>query len=126
MKRLLQTILATAVLATGVMAVALPAQPAFAQTCTDAKDCVTKGANNVRTGASRSLPETIQQITNVLLFLLGAISVIMLVVGGFKFVTSGGSPEQVKSAKNTIMYSIVGVVVAIVAYAVVDWVIRQL
>lgn len=118
--------MATAVLSAGVMAVALPAQPAYAQTCTGGKDCVTKGANNVQTGSSKTLPENIEQVTNLLLFLLGAVAVIMLVIGGFKFVTSNGSAEQVKSAKNTVMYAIVGLVVAIVAYAVVRWVVAQL
>lgn len=126
MKRLLQTILASAVLVVGIVAVAMPAAPALAKQCTGGKDCVTKGADNVNTGATKALPDTIQQVTDLLLFILGAVSVIMLVVGGFKFVTSNGSPEQVKSAKNTIMYAIVGIVVALVAYAAVKWVIAQL
>ena len=126
MKRLLQKLMAAAILVVGVAAFTLPAQPALAASCTGGKDCVTKGAGNVETGATRSLPESIQQVTNVLLFLLGAVAVIMLVIGGFKYVVSNGNAEQVKSAKNTIMYAIIGLVVAIVAYAAVDWVVKQL
>ncbi len=62
-------------------------------------------------------------ITNVLLFLIGAISVIMLIVGGIRYVVSGGDSSAVQGAKNTILYAIVGVVVAILAYAVVNFVI---
>lgn len=62
-------------------------------------------------------------ITNVLLFLIGAISVIMLIVGGIRYVVSGGDSSAVAAAKNTILYAIVGVVVAILAYAVVNFVI---
>lgn len=62
-------------------------------------------------------------ITNVLLFLIGAISVIMLIVGGIRYVVSGGDSTAVQNAKNTILYAIVGVVVAILAYAVVNFVI---
>lgn len=62
-------------------------------------------------------------ITNVLLFLIGAISVIMLIVGGIRYVVSGGDSTAVTNAKNTILYAIVGVVVAILAYAVVNFVI---
>lgn len=62
-------------------------------------------------------------ITNVLLFLIGAISVIMLIVGGIRYVVSGGDSSAVQNAKNTILYAIVGVVVAILAYAVVNFVI---
>ena len=62
-------------------------------------------------------------ITNVLLFLIGAISVIMLIVGGIRYVVSGGDSTAVQNAKNTILYAIVGVVVAILAFAVVNFVI---
>ncbi len=62
-------------------------------------------------------------ITNVLLFIIGAISVIMLVVGGIRYTVSGGDSNQVQGAKNTILYAIVGIIVAILAYAVVNFVI---
>lgn len=64
-------------------------------------------------------------VTNVLLFLIGAISVIMLIVGGIRYVVSGGDSTAVQNAKNTILYAIVGVVVAILAYAVVNFVITS-
>ena len=62
-------------------------------------------------------------ITNVLLFLIGAIAVIMLIIGGIRYTTSNGDQSNVKAAKDTILYAIVGIVVAILAYAVVNWVI---
>ena len=58
-----------------------------------------------------------------MLFLIGAISVIMLIIGGIRYVVSGGESSAVQSAKNTILYAIVGVVIAILAYAVVNFVI---
>jgi len=64
-------------------------------------------------------------ITNVLLFIIGAISVIMLIIGGIRYVVSGGDSGAVTSAKNTILYAIVGIVVAILAYAVVNFVITS-
>ena len=64
-------------------------------------------------------------VTNVLLFIIGAVSVIMLIIGGFRYVTSQGDQTQVQSAKNTILYSIVGIVVAILAYAAVNFVISS-
>lgn len=67
-----------------------------------------------------------KNVVNILLFLVGAISVIMLIFGGIKYVTSGGSQEQVTSAKNTIMYAIIGIIVALLAYAVVSFVIDGL
>jgi hypothetical protein len=62
-------------------------------------------------------------ITNVLLFLVGAISVLMIIFGGFRYVVSGGNATSVSAAKNTILYAVVGIIVAIVAYAVVNFVI---
>ncbi|HSX41092.1 MAG TPA: hypothetical protein VLF21_00435 [Candidatus Saccharimonadales bacterium] len=61
-------------------------------------------------------------ISNVLIFLVGAISVIMLILGGLRYVTSTGDAGRVKQAKDTILYSIVGLVVAILAYAIVNFV----
>jgi len=66
------------------------------------------------------------RVTNVLLFLVGAISVIMLIIGGIRYVISGGDQAQVTSAKNTILYAIVGIVVAFLAYAAVNFVTQAL
>ena len=48
---------------------------------------------------------------------------IMLIIGGFRYVVSQGDQQQVQSAKNTILYAVVGIVVAILAYAAVNFVI---
>jgi hypothetical protein len=62
-------------------------------------------------------------ISNVMLFLVGAVSVIMVVVGGLRYVISGGNSASVGAAKNTILYAIVGLVIALLAYAIVNFVI---
>ncbi|HET7629904.1 MAG TPA: pilin [Candidatus Saccharimonadales bacterium] len=67
-----------------------------------------------------------RQITNILLFLVGAIAVIMLIVGGIRYIVSAGDQTQVTAAKNTILYAIVGIVVAFLAYAAVNFVTQQL
>ena len=66
------------------------------------------------------------KITNTALFLVGAISVVMLIYGGIRYTVSGGESGAVTNAKNTILYAIVGIVISIVAYAVVQFVINQL
>ena len=66
-----------------------------------------------------------QTITNVLLFIIGAISVIMLIIGGIRYVVSGGDSGAVTSAKNTILYAVVGIIVAILAYALVNFVVKS-
>ena len=67
-----------------------------------------------------------ETVSNILLFLVGAISVIMLIIGGIRYVISGGDQNQVTGAKNTIMYAIVGIVVAFLAFAAVNFVVTKL
>ena len=61
-------------------------------------------------------------ITNVLLFVVGALSVIMLIIGGPRYVVSGGNASAVTAAKNTVLYAIVGLVVAFLAYSIINFV----
>lgn len=65
-------------------------------------------------------------ITNILLFIIGAIAVVMLIIGGIRYVVSSGDQNAVTSAKNTILYAIIGIVVAFLAYAAVNFVTTQL
>ena len=69
--------------------------------------------------------EVFKDVVNILLFIIGAVSVIMLIYGGIRYTTSGGNANSVTAAKNTIMYSIIGLVVAILAFAVVQFVVTQ-
>lgn len=64
----------------------------------------------------------ITNIINIMLFIAGAVAVIMIIIGGIRYVTSNGDQAQVKSAKDTILYSVVGLVVAILAFAIVNFV----
>lgn len=66
-----------------------------------------------------------KRITDVMLFVVGAVSVIMLIIGGIRYVVSNGDAGAVTSAKNTILYAIIGIIVTILAYAVVNFVIAQ-
>ncbi len=67
-----------------------------------------------------------KNITNAALFIIGAISVLMLIYGGIRYTISGGDSNAVTAAKNTILYAVVGIVVAIMAYAIVNYVIGAL
>lgn len=81
---------------------------------------------NGSTGLSTKGPEDlVKNIINLLLMAIGIVSVIMLIIGGFKYTTSNGDANQVTSAKNTIMYSIIGLVVAIFAFAIVNFVVLK-
>ena len=69
-----------------------------------------------------SLNNTIAAITNVILFVAGAASIIMIVIGGLRYVVSGGNPSAINDAKNTILYAIVGLVISVSAFAIVNYV----
>ena len=83
---------------------------------------IQNGANSAGASGEKSLGERIQTVVNIMLFILGAIAVIMIVIGGIKYTTSNGDSSAITSAKNTILYSVVGLVVAILAYAIVKFV----
>lgn len=123
-----------ALLLTPVVAVGLavaPALPAFAEDLgvstgansaqgSDQQSCL---FGNETGGACDGKTPLFKTITNVLLFIIGAVSVIMLVIGGIRYTVSAGDSSAVKGAKDTILYAIIGIVVAVLAYAVVNFVI---
>jgi ABC-type Fe3+ transport system permease subunit len=96
----------------------------------DVKKSTEKGQCEVRNQAdgcdNSGLTSLFRTVVNILLFLVGSLAVIMLVIGGLRYVTSNGDQNAVTSAKNTILYAIIGIVVAFLAYAAVNFVITQL
>lgn len=66
-----------------------------------------------------------ESLTNLLLFMLGIGAVIMIVIGGIKYATSNGDSSKIASAKNTILYSVVGLVVALMAWGIIRFVVEQ-
>lgn len=128
-KKRLLALLAVPVFALGVAGVAMPVTThalSLSDGATNAKGddqspCLfgTEGA------ACQGKEPIFKTITNVLLFIIGAVSVIMLVIGGIRYTVSAGDSKAVTDAKNTILYAIVGIVVSILAYAVVNFIISS-
>lgn len=67
-----------------------------------------------------------KQVTNTILYIVGIIAVIMLIIGGIRYVISGGDSKKVTDAKNTILYAIIGLVIAFLAFAIVNFVVSAL
>ena len=88
------------------------------------------GINSAKgTGAPDNVTEDdglIKKVVNLLLWAIGIISVIMIIIGGIRYATSNGDSNQVTAAKNTIMYAVIGLVIAIFAYAIVNFVFVQI
>ena len=115
-----------AAFALAVTALFVPVVTANAATC-DEKDLSAQSGINCAQG--KDTPTTLfgagsifTTVVNVLLFIIGAICVIMLIWGGIRYTTSAGNSANVTAAKNTIMYAIIGLIIAFLAFAIVNWV----
>lgn len=71
---------------------------------------------------SGGFPGLVSRVIALILQVGGAVSLIMVLVGAFLYVTSGGNPDATKKAKDTIMYALIGLVISASAYAIVDFV----
>lgn len=71
------------------------------------------------------LQGTVTTVVNVLSVVVGIVAVIMIIVGGFRYVTSGGKQESVTAAKNTILYAVIGLVIVALAQVIVRFVLTR-
>lgn len=65
------------------------------------------------------------RIAQIIVFVTAAISVIMIIIGGIKYVISNGDSNATANAKNTVMYAVVGLVVALLAQLIVSFVLTK-
>jgi len=72
------------------------------------------------------LGTAVAHFTNLGLTILGALSVIFVVVGGLQYVLSAGNPQKTKQARETILYAVVGIVIAAGAFAIVSFITGRL
>jgi hypothetical protein len=77
-------------------------------------------------GDNKTIQDDIAKVINILSWVVGVISVIMIIIAGFKYVTSGGNEKGVSGAKSTIMYAIVGLVVVALAQVIVRFVLGNI
>jgi hypothetical protein len=101
------------------------AQPAHAAFDQGVKDGATSAQGKDQSADLFGESGIFRTITNVLLFLIGAVSVIMLIIGGIRYTISGGDSTAVTSAKNTILYAVIGIIVALLAFAIVNFVLTS-
>ncbi|HET9174241.1 MAG TPA: pilin [Candidatus Saccharimonadales bacterium] len=72
-----------------------------------------------------SLSSIASSAVNILSWVVGVVAVIMIVVGGFRYITSGGSSDKIGSAKNTLIYAIIGLVIVVLAQFIVHYVVTS-
>ena len=114
---------AGSVIAAGINAGAASAVQVRCPDGSEAKDLTgcdgVKGKNN-----TNDLMGVITTIINVIIGVIGFVAVIVIILGGVQYTTSAGDPGKVKKAKDTILYGIIGLVIALLAYAIVNFVLH--
>ena len=107
-------------------------QPVFADCISDPTSAGCPCALNSSSAACQDLskPDGLSNIlknaTNIVLFIAGALAVIMIIYGSIRFMTAHGNEKQVESARLIVTYSVIGLIIAILAYALVNFVLSNL
>jgi cytochrome bd-type quinol oxidase subunit 2 len=78
-----------------------------------------------RDEAQSTVSSLLTSVINIFSLVVGVVSVIMIIIGGFKYITSGGESANVSGAKNTILYAIIGLVVVALAQIIVRFVLAK-
>ena len=76
-------------------------------------------------GEGGQLDKTVIGIINAVIGVLGLVAVVVVIIGGVQYMTSSGDAGKVKKAKDTILYGIIGLVICILAFAIVNFVIKN-
>ena len=87
----------------------------------DAPGAACKYLNNCQD--QTDFPGMVQKVLNWIFGIIGIVAVVMIIIGGFNMMTSSGDPGKVKKGKDTILYGIIGLVIALLAFAIVNFVI---
>lgn len=96
------------------------------------KDIITKFAYNSNNPKpegfddAAGLETTVINIINVIIGVLGLVAVIVIIIGGINYMTSSGEAAKVKKAKDTILYGVIGLVICVLAFAIVNFVIANI
>lgn len=86
---------------------------------------VAGGGTGCDPGDGPTIESVIGTVVKILSYVVGIIAVIMVIIGGIKYVTSSGDSNNVTSAKNTILYALVGLIVAALAQVIVRFVLNK-
>jgi hypothetical protein len=122
--KILRNLIASIAVIAGLAFVAVPAGAVdvFSGACSGATSSTVVCKS---TTTDTSVSTVIKNVINTLLYLLGAAAVIVIVIAGILYVTSGGETAGVTRAKNMLLYAVVGLVIALLAYAIVNFVISR-
>ncbi len=109
---------------------------AYAASCSNIANNVSQGANGAAAGTVTSncdtnsgvggndLASVASKIVNIFSIIVGAVAIIMIIYGGFRYITSGGTSERVGGAKNTLIYAVIGLIIVALAQLIVHFVLN--
>jgi len=80
---------------------------------------------NVGNQTTGTFNNILKKIINIFSVIVGVVAVIMIVYGGFRYITSGGNSEKITSARNTIVYALIGLVIVALAQIIVKFVLNK-
>jgi len=83
-------------------------------------DGVCKAIDDIKNPSTGGLFSLVASIIRYILYAVGILAVIMIIVGGMRYATSAGEAEKVKKAKSTLLYSIIGLVLALLAATIIQ------
>lgn len=83
------------------------------------------GSGTICGSTDEKVEDIVKNVINVILVVLGMAAVIMIIIGGIRYTVSNGDASAIKGAKDTILYAVVGLVVAILSYAIVNFVLGR-
>lgn len=124
MKQRITHIIASFMVMLGLVAFA--AVPATAAPVDVFKNCPSGGDATVCGNKGDKLFDIIKNVINVMLYAAGIIAVIMIIIGGINYAISSGDNAKITSAKNAIFYAVIGLIIAALAYAIVNFVIANI
>jgi len=84
----------------------------------------TGACDRIKTDTS-SFNDVLARIINIISVIVGVAAVIMIIIGGFRYIVSGGKQESVTSAKNTILYGLIGLIIVALAQVIVRFVLKE-
>ena len=112
-----------------IAAVLFPALSPVAVSAVDPGFGACSGNSNSQVCKARNTDNVfsiLKSVINILLTVVGIVAVILIIVGGLRYITSAGDQSQITGAKNTILYAVIGLIIAAMAFAIVNYVITNI
>lgn len=82
------------------------------------------GNSDVCAGKNEQADNLIKMLVNTLLYIVGALAVVVIIIAGIMYVISNGDANNIERSKSMLTYAVVGLVIAFIAYAIVNWVLN--